>query len=855
MADNNQLGTVLLKLLVDNKEFAEGLKNSLQLVSITSTQMKDLMEFKIEAPDFTALDLAVEVNQKKISELTKAQREQAAASDEESKAANEAGKKHREHGEGVDAGTKSIHEFRSEQRLQNFVIRESSQALLGLTSAVGFLSLNNTDAEGTQKKFQNSLLTGVTAANAMEFGLFGVGQATRNVKGQFGDLIRSIVAVSGPIAALVGVSAGLISFLGEEDRRLKELNEKGLDLYIKKLTEASGTSTQFLQKVTASLEAQKKSLTELQNISKNLGGGGLTTSLIGPGSALTQQAFAQGDVTRTLAQAGLNKQLEQERDQHDEIVKKLQREIKEQEILNDAIKRANAEIVANGSSVDRLRIQIGDLNDDIAHGLLTDDERRKKIDERIAKERELANLMKSTLQIEQERLGNLQTMNQLNQATTDEVVAQIDTMLKLKLTDQERLALEKTRMDLIQAERDLETAAYSDRLRAIEEEKNKRKEIVQTIHDLTLQATRNEFIRRQAEEDKRFADAAEKIEKEGRLQGATIDGTFLHTKEAQDALAANEAAHIEANAQIRIAKVQAEYELRQFILADTFQGELERIERQYAEEESRARDLRDAKQISEEQYIRYIAALRLAKDREIAQVELASNQRVLGAAQSIISNVVGTAAHLGPEAQRFVDTLQRGIGIMQSILAIAQTIKALTSFFSFLGLQDGGIAGSPVSPYASQAQDGVIVPGTGDGDKIPILAEPGEGIINKKAVQALGGPKAIERINRAFPRFASGGVVGNLPIMQEIQTLAIQASQIEYPSIIAALARQSGFNKESFDALIDEVRMLREDVKSVRRETRDLAERIKINIPSTIEIKASGRDLKTSIRLDEESNQ
>ena len=44
---------------------------------------------------------------------------------------------------------------------------------------------------------------------------------------------------------------------------------------------------------------------------------------------------------------------------------------------------------------------------------------------------------------------------------------------------------------------------------------------------------------------------------------------------------------------------------------------------------------------------------------------------------------------------------------------------------------------------------------------MPVLAEPGEGFINKRAVRALGGPAAIDAINRMIPRFAAGGVVGS----------------------------------------------------------------------------------------------
>lgn len=55
---------------------------------------------------------------------------------------------------------------------------------------------------------------------------------------------------------------------------------------------------------------------------------------------------------------------------------------------------------------------------------------------------------------------------------------------------------------------------------------------------------------------------------------------------------------------------------------------------------------------------------------------------------------------------------------------------------------------------------GVIVPGQGDGDKVPALLEPGEVVLNKKAVAAMGGASRANSINQKIPRFATGGVVG-----------------------------------------------------------------------------------------------
>jgi TP901 family phage tail tape measure protein len=66
------------------------------------------------------------------------------------------------------------------------------------------------------------------------------------------------------------------------------------------------------------------------------------------------------------------------------------------------------------------------------------------------------------------------------------------------------------------------------------------------------------------------------------------------------------------------------------------------------------------------------------------------------------------------------------------------------------GNQRGGII---------HALRGTLVPGRGNGDKVPAMLEPGEVVINKRAVAAAGGAKRVNKINRMIPRFATGGAV------------------------------------------------------------------------------------------------
>jgi hypothetical protein len=55
-------------------------------------------------------------------------------------------------------------------------------------------------------------------------------------------------------------------------------------------------------------------------------------------------------------------------------------------------------------------------------------------------------------------------------------------------------------------------------------------------------------------------------------------------------------------------------------------------------------------------------------------------------------------------------------------------------------------------------QRGGVIPGQRTGDRVPAMLEEGEGIINRRAVAAMGGRRAIDAINRGIPRFQKGGI-------------------------------------------------------------------------------------------------
>jgi murein DD-endopeptidase MepM/ murein hydrolase activator NlpD len=92
------------------------------------------------------------------------------------------------------------------------------------------------------------------------------------------------------------------------------------------------------------------------------------------------------------------------------------------------------------------------------------------------------------------------------------------------------------------------------------------------------------------------------------------------------------------------------------------------------------------------------------------------------------------------------------------IVSVATNVITKAPEFIVKGLQKGG------SPF---------VPGSGDGDRVPALLEPGEFVVNKKAAKKYGGLLHDINFNQA-PRFQSGGMPGMK--MGAVSGIAMSAS-------------------------------------------------------------------------------
>ena len=94
-------------------------------------------------------------------------------------------------------------------------------------------------------------------------------------------------------------------------------------------------------------------------------------------------------------------------------------------------------------------------------------------------------------------------------------------------------------------------------------------------------------------------------------------------------------------------------------------------------------------------------------------------------------------------------------------------------------------------------QRGGMVPGSGTGDRIPALLEPGEGVINKRAVAAMGGPSAVMAINASIPRFQKGGVAG-------LAASAVNAAQVRADRPVWYLEKLLGAQRGQLTKLLRE---------------------------------------------------
>jgi len=114
------------------------------------------------------------------------------------------------------------------------------------------------------------------------------------------------------------------------------------------------------------------------------------------------------------------------------------------------------------------------------------------------------------------------------------------------------------------------------------------------------------------------------------------------------------------------------------------------------------------------------------------------------------------------KAESFGDAM-RGVAVdMLKMIRRASLTYSMNNLTSLIGMgASEGFRESGKRPGSIlHSQNGAFVPGTGSGDRIPAMLEPGEYVMNRKAVQGVG-KNNLDAVNfGAFPRFGNGGMMG-----------------------------------------------------------------------------------------------
>ena len=172
----------------------------------------------------------------------------------------------------------------------------------------------------------------------------------------------------------------------------------------------------------------------------------------------------------------------------------------------------------------------------------------------------------------------------------------------------------------------------------------------------------------------------------------------------------------------------------------------------------------------------------LAKDAGTAQLALANQIAKVREEFLALIRSVG-------ESESFRSMISIALQFASALIKIADAVKivlpALTAMAAFKGLQAltqfgagfmGGIRGGGArranGGYIGAYASGGLVPGSGDGDTVPAMLTPGEFVIRKKAVQAIGASNL-----HAVNGYAGGGLVNS---NKNAYGTRLPANQIKY---------------------------------------------------------------------------
>lgn len=160
---------------------------------------------------------------------------------------------------------------------------------------------------------------------------------------------------------------------------------------------------------------------------------------------------------------------------------------------------------------------------------------------------------------------------------------------------------------------------------------------------------------------------------------------------------------------------------------------------------------------------------KIALETWLAQIEQAKRGRRITVEEfrQMRSKVLATFPGMKTESRSTARAIARSLVNMAEVggSAIATLVSNANSGLTGFGARPIRFSLKRVKEQKRQ-RGGTItpVPGVGSGDKVPALLEPGEVVVNREAVRAMGGPERVNRINSLIPRFQTGGIAGGFNV-------------------------------------------------------------------------------------------
>lgn len=358
---------------------------------------------------------------------------------------------------GYQTGKDRMKEFYREQRIQDRITRDASQAVIGLTVGLSALSSMTGKTDGETRRATEALIASIAAMQGAEFTATALGIAGRNLSGTMGNVARVLEENAGIIGAVVGVGAGLVTFFMNADTAAKKAAEGGLDAFAKKVSalspEDQARFMQFMQERYNALKKQEEIQTAARNAAND--------AVYGiQGRQNESRKAALIEATKQLRIA------EEQTSTAKDYLDKAKEAVRESQLQRE-FQQYNLNILKNtGTEYQKIQLQVEELNKKKEQGIVTDSDGAKIADKLAGLQRRTAEIFQTSDEARAKALESSKASYALGRLTTEQLIAQMRSVQRQMQDKEKALALDKEINDLVTSTK----TAEIERERALQEQ-------------------------------------------------------------------------------------------------------------------------------------------------------------------------------------------------------------------------------------------------------------------------------------------------------------------------------------------------------------------------------------------------